>query len=193
MNTLITETTENGEIATDIYTKMADDRMLFITNHIDDQLASDIAATLLLKDYESGNKITLFINSEGATDIRNVFTIYDTMQLIECPIETICVGSAMNETALILAAGSKGMRFATPNAVICLAQLAQEKYYRATLEDAKGVVERIHKDNKAFIGAIAKKTGNKVADVMAKAKDKWFMSAKQAKTFGLIDGILGAK
>ena len=86
MNTIVTETTEHGEMLVDIYQKLASDRILFICNTIDDKLATDIVATLLLKDAEdSENKITLFINSAGG-EIRNVLMIYDMMQLVQAPI-----------------------------------------------------------------------------------------------------------
>lgn len=193
LNTLITETTDHGEVPIDIYTKLADNRILFVSDYVDDKLASDITATLLLKDAENQEEeISLFINSEGG-DIRSVFMIYDMLQLLECEIKTVCTGAAMNEVALLLAAGSPGKRFATQNAVICLSQLVQEKYYRANLADAKSVVGRIDKDNKNFMKAIAKKTGKKVADVTAKFERKVFMNPKEAKTYGIIDEIIGTK
>lgn len=193
MNTVITEITEHGEIPIDIFTKLAQDRILFISDYIDDRMAADITATLLLKNYEdSEEKLSLFINSEGA-DIHSVFMIFDMMQLMTCPLETICVGSAMNEVVLLLAAGDKGSRYATPNSVICCSQLMQEKYYRADLLDAKSITERIHNDNKRFLAALAKKIGKKVPEVSTKLKQKTFMNAKQAKSFGIIDQVMGVK
>lgn len=191
MNTLITETNEHGEeIPIDIFTKLSNDRILFISDYVDDRLATDITATLLLKDCESNEKITLMINTEGG-DIRSVFMIFDMMQLLACDIETICVGSCMNEAVLLLAAGTKGQRRATKNAVICVSQLAQEKYYRANLEDAKSVVSRISMDNKNFMGALAKKVGKKTAELLSKFEKKVFMNAKQAKAYDLVDEIIG--
>lgn len=193
MNTLITETTERGEVPIDIYAKLADNRILFVSDYVDDKLASDITATLLLKDAEDPDaEISLFINSEGG-DIRSVFMIYDMLQLLQCDIKTVCTGSAMNETALLLVAGSPGKRFATQNAAIALSQLVQEKYYRANLADAKSIVGRIDRDNKNFMKAIAKKTGQKVADVISKFDRQVFLSPKEAKAYGIIDEIIGVK
>ena len=183
--------TEHGEVLVDVYSKLSDNRILFITDYFDDRVASDIAATLLLKDAENDEeKITLFLNSEGG-NIRAVFAIYDLMQLLNSPIETVCVGAAMGEVVLLLAAGTKGMRFATQNSVICVSQLAQENYYRANLEDAGSILKRIHKDNKNFMTALAKGMGKKTAEVSSQFERKTFMNAKQAKSVGLIDGIVG--
>lgn len=196
MNTIITETTDQGEVPIDIYSKLANDRVLFIYDYVDDKLATDITATLMLKDAEleegeeKSEKITLLINSEGG-DIRSVFMIYDMMQILSCEFETICVGAAMNEVVLLLAAGTAGMRRATKHAVIAPSQLVQEQYYRANITDAKSVVERIHRDNKNLMTCLAKKLGKKAADVATKFERKVFMSSKQAKAYGIIDAIIG--
>lgn len=182
-----------GPLPVDIYSKLANDRILFIYDHIDDKLATDIVATLLLKNGEDDKeKITLIINSEGG-DIRNIFMIYDMMQLISSPIETICVGSAINEAALLLASGTPGMRRATKNSAICVSQLVQEKYQYADLTDAKGVLDRIQKDNKSYMTIFAKKTNKKISQVLSDFERKKFMTAKQAKSYGIIDSIIGAK
>lgn len=191
MNTLVSETTEHGDIPIDIYTKLANNRILFISDEVNDKVAADITATLLLKDGEDPDKkISIFINSEGG-DIRCVFMIYDMMQLLQCPIETICVGSAMNEVVLLLAAGTPGMRYASQNAVICPSQLVQEKYYYANLIDAKSLLERIQKDNKNLMTALAKKTNKKMTEVMMDFERKKFLSPKQAKNYGIVDNVIG--
>lgn len=193
MNILTTESTEHGDIPIDIYTKLANDRIIFIYDYIDDRVASDIIATLLLKDCEDEDqKITLLINSEGG-DIRSCFAIYDTLQMLSCEIETVCVGSAMNEAILLLVAGTPGKRFATKNALICPSQLLQEKYHRANLSDAKNILERIQKDNKNFLTEIGKKIGKKYSDLLEKFDKKVYMNAQQAKNFGIIDDIIGSK
>lgn len=177
----------------DVFQKLSDDRILFITDFIDDRVSSDIAATLLLKDAEDEeSKITLFLNTEGG-DIRSVFTIYDMMKIVACPIETICVGAAMNEAVLLLAAGTPSMRFATQNSVISVSPLTQDEHYRANLEDAGSILKRIQKDNKNFMSALAKSMDKKVSDVSSQFAKKTFMTAKQAKAAGLIDQIVGSK
>lgn len=190
MNTLITEEGEMGhpEIL-DVFSRLAEDRILFITDYIDDRISTDICATLLLMDGESTeDKITLFINSEGG-ECRSIFAIYDLMELIKSPIETVCIGSAMNEAVLLLAAGDK--RLATKNAVICPSQLVQEKYYQVDLTDAKATSERLDKDNKAFMKALAKKVGKKMSEVIIDFEKRTYLSATQAQKYGLIDGVIG--
>lgn len=191
MNTLITEETEHGDMPISIYTKLANNRVLFLYDEVDDNLAVDITASLLLRDSEdSTKKITLFINSEGG-DIRNIFMIYDMMQLLKSPIETVCVGSAINEVVLLLASGTPGMRHATQNACIVASQLVQEKYYYSDLSDARSVLERLQKDNKNFMTALSKKTGKKISEVMLEFERKKFLNAKQAKSYGIIDSVIG--
>lgn len=197
MNTIIIEETEHGEFPIDIYSKLSKDRILFLYDYIDDKLATDIVATLLLKDSEfneggtdEDNKISLFINAEGG-DIRCVFMIYDVMQMLQSPIETICVGSAMEEVVILLAAGTPGRRFATQNALIGPSQLVADRTYYASLTDAKGVMERFSRDNKDFMTVLAKKTGKTYKQVMEDFERKKFFNAKQAASYGIIDGVAG--
>jgi ATP-dependent Clp protease, protease subunit len=193
MNTLINEETEFGEVAVDIYSKLASNRILFISDDVDDKLATDIVATLFLLDGESPNEeISLIINSEGG-DIRSVFMIYDILQIIQSPIKTICVGSAMDEVVLLLASGTPGMRYATQNAVICPSQLIQEEYHYGNLTNAKEVLGRIQADNKDYMTCLAKKTNKKYSEVMSDFERRKFMTSKQAKNYGIIDGVIGLK
>lgn len=199
MNTIIIEETEQGEYPIDIYTKLSRDRILFLYDYIDDKLATDIVATLLLKDSEfndgvtdEDNKISIFINAEGG-DIRNVFMIYDVIKMLQSPIETICVGSAMDEVALLLAAGTPGNRFATQNSVICPSQLMADKSFYANLTDAKSIMERFSRDNKDYMSALAKCTNKSVKQVMEDFERKKFMTAKQAVAYGIIDGVVGSR
>ncbi len=199
MNTIIIEETEHGEYPVDIYTKLSRDRIIFLYDFIDDHLATDVVATLLLKDSEfneggteEDNKISIFINAEGG-DIRNVFMIYDVIKMLQSPIETVCVGSAMDEVALILAAGTPGRRFATQNAAIVPSQLFADRSFRANLSDAKGIMDRFARDNKDYMTALAKCTNKPVKQVMADFERKKYMTAKQAVSYGLIDGVVGAK
>lgn len=193
MNPLVNEIHEHGPAPVDIYYKLASHRVLFISDYIDDKLAVDIIATLMLLDMEDPfEKISLYINSDGG-DIRSVFAIYDMLQKIEAPLETICVGSAMNEALLLLVGGSDGLRQATPNSLICASQLIQEKYAYADLKSAKDSLDRIQKDNKDFVAAIAKHVDKTTSEVMSDFERKKFMTAKQAKSYGLIDSIIGEK
>lgn len=190
MNTIVTETTEHGEMPMDVYQKLSNDRILFICDQIGDSLATDITATLLLKDSEdSEKKITLFINSQGG-DIRNVLMICDMMNMIEAPIETVCIGAAMDEAALILASGSPGHRLATKNAVISANQLSHDWITRANLTDAKKYLDLAKSDNKRMMEIFAKTTGKSLKQVTEDFERRVFMTAPQAVKYGLIDKVV---
>lgn len=192
MNTIVTETTEHGEIPVDIYQKLSNDRILFICNNIDDKLASDITATLLLKDaQDSDKKITLFINSSGG-DIRNALMIYDMMSMIEAPIETVCIGSAMDEAAIILAAGTPGMRLATQNSIIAVSQLVHDWMAFSDLTNAKKLLDQAISDNKRMMEIFAKSTGKSLKQVMEDFERRVFMDAAQAAKYKLIDKVVGS-
>lgn len=190
MNTLVLETTEHGDYPIDIYQKLANDRILFICDKIDAHLATDISATLMLKDAErSGEKITLFINSPGG-DIRDVFMIYDVMNMIESPIETVCIGQATDEAVVLLMAGTPGMRLATKNCRVSVSQLVSDFITRANLTDAKKILDLETQDNKRMMEAIAKCTGKPFKKVSQDFDRRVFMTAPQALKYGFIDKII---
>lgn len=192
LNTIVTETTEHGEMPMDVYQKLANDRILFICDDINDQLATDIVATLLLKDSEdSEKKITLFINSQGG-DIRNTLMIVDMMNMVEAPIETVCIGSAMDEAALILVSGSPGMRLATANARISVGQLVNDWMARVNLTDAKKYLDLALADNKRMMEIFAKTTGKTLKQVLADFDRRVFMNAAQAAKYKIIDKVVNA-
>lgn len=191
MNTLIFETTEHGDIPIDVYQKLANDRILFLCNQITDNLATDVIATLLLKDSEdSEKKITLFINSDGG-DIRNALMIYDVMCMIQAPVETVCIGSAMDEAAIILAGGEPGMRLATKNSVIAASQLVHDWYSSySNLTDAKKILDQSMSDNKRMMEILSKACKKPIKQVMDDLERRVFMNAKQAAKYGLIDKVI---
>jgi len=190
LNTIVTETTEHGEMPVDVYQKLSNDRILFICHEIDDHLAADITATLLLKDSEdSTRKITLFINSQGG-DVRNAFMICDMMGMIEAPIETVCIGAAMNEAALILASGTPGCRFATKNAIIASSQLSHDYFSRGNLTDAKKLLDLSLGDNKRMMELLSRTTGKTMKQVTADFDRQVFMTSQQAARYGLIDKVV---
>jgi ATP-dependent Clp protease protease subunit len=174
----------------DVYQKLANDRILFICDDIGDEIATDITATLLLKDSEdSEKKITLFINSQGG-DIRNTLMIVDMMNIIDSPIETVCIGAAMDEAALILASGTKGMRFATKNSRISVGQLVNDWMARANLTDAKKYLDLAMSDNKRMMEIFAKSSGKSLKQVMDDFDRRVFLSAPQAAKYGFIDKVV---
>lgn len=190
MNTIVTETTEHGEIPIDVYQKLSNDRILFICDYIDDSLAADITATLLLKDSEdSDKKITIFINSQGG-DIRNALMICDMMRMIEAPIETVCIGAAMDEAAIVLASGTEGHRFATKNSIMAVSQLTQKWIAHADLTNAKKFLDLIVGDNKRMMEILAKTCGKTLKQVNEDFDRRVFMNAPQACKYGLIDKVV---
>ncbi len=190
MNTFILESTELGDIPIDVYQKLANDRILFLCNQITDIVATDIVATLLLKDAEdSEKKITLFINSDGG-DIRNALMIYDIMSMLQCPIETVCIGSAMDEAAIILAGGSPGMRLATKNSVIAVSQLVHDWYSHSNLTDAKKILDQSMSDNKRMMEILSKACKKSIKQVSEDFERRVFMNAKQAVKYGIIDKVI---
>jgi ATP-dependent Clp protease protease subunit len=192
LNTIVLESTEQGDMPIDIYQKLANDRILFLCNRIDDKTATDIVASMLLKDAEdSTKKITLFINCDGG-DIRNALMIYDMMNIIECPIETVCIGSSTDEATIILAAGTPGMRFATKNSVITASQLVHEWMAYSDLTNAKQALDQAVNDNKRMMDTLAKSTNKAIKEVMTDFERRVFMTAKQAVKYGFIDKVVSS-
>jgi len=190
LNTLVLESNELGEFPVDVYQKLSNDRILFICDDLTDSVASDIVATLLLKDAEdSEKKITLFINSMGG-DIRNALMIYDMMQMIDSPIETVCIGFAMNEAVIILAGGTPGMRLATKNASIAVSQLTSDWFINSDLPNAKKMLDLSMQDNKRMMDILAKCTGKTLKQVSKDFDRKVFMNSAQAVKYNLIDKVV---
>lgn len=190
MNTIITQQTDNGEVSFDVFGKLVESRILFLQGFIDDGMATDISATLLYMDSQNDKEqISLYINSEGG-DIRSVFMIYDIMKMINSPIQTLCTGSAFDESALILAAGSKGLRVATQNAIICLNQLDHLGSRYSDLLGAEISLEQSKKDNTRFITALSKCTGKSIKTLLKNLERHRYMSSNEGKKYGIIDTVL---
>lgn len=190
LNTLVLEQTEHGEMPVDVYQKLASDRLLFLTEYLDDQLASDIVATLFLKDHEDPEKkITLFINSHGG-DIRNAFMIYDVMTMVQAPIETVCIGAAMDEAVVLLAGGTPGMRLATPHAIISATQLVHSFHMHTDLPGAQALFEQEKLDNQRLMDILSKTTKKTLTQVKKDFDRRVFFNAKSAMKYGFIDKIV---
>jgi len=174
----------------DVYQKLSNDRILFLTSYLDDEVAADVVATLLLKDTEEPDqKITLFINSHGG-DIRNAFMIYDVMTMIGAPIETVCIGAAMDEAAIILAGGTPGMRLATPHAIIAATQLVHSFHMHTDLPGAQALFEQEKKDNQRLMEILSKTTKKSLAQVKKDFDRRVFFNAKSALKYGFVDKIV---
>ena len=190
MNTIIYEETDQGEIPVDVYQKLSNNRILFVTGLITDDLASDITATLLLKDQEDpAEQISLFINSPGG-DIRNVFMIYDMIQMIEAPVETVCIGEALGEAVILLAAGALGSRLATKNSIIAIGQLEQHFHAHTDMVNAKKYLDLFIEDNNRMMKIFAEASGKPLKQVMEDFDRMVFMTAPKTLKYGLIDKVV---
>ena len=192
MNPLILEKTlRQEEQVTDVFAELASNRILFINGEITDSLATDISATLLLKNLENQKeKISLFINSNGG-HIRDVFTIFDTINLIEAPVETICTGACMGAVTLLLAAGSPGMRYATTNSIINFSQLEHDEYTMSDLTDATSLLQRLQRDNQNMMQYFSKCVKKSLKTVLKNFEKSQYFDAKEAVQYGIIDKVIG--
>lgn len=184
----VIEKSQFGERAYDIYSRLLKDRIIFLGSPIDDFSANAIIAQLLfLESQDSKSEIKLFINSPGGS-VTAALAIYDTMQFIEAPVSTICVGLAASAAAILLAAGEKGKRLALPNSEIMIHQVMGGVEGQATDINihTKHILEIKAKLNKI----LAEHTGQKVEVVERDAERDFFMSAEQAKKYGLVDKIV---
>lgn len=184
----VIEQTGRGERAYDIYSRLLKERIIFVGTPIDDTVANLVMAQLLFLEAEDSSKdISLYINSPGGI-VSSGLAIYDTMQFIRPPISTICIGMAASMAAMLLAAGTKGKRFALPHARVMIHQ--PEGAFQGQASDiaihAKEVLTIREVLNKIF----AKHT-NQSEDKIAKDTDRnYFMSSQEAKDYGIIDEIM---
>lgn len=194
MNTIITEKNERGEeVAYDVFSKLIDSRILFLHDYIDDNIATDIVATLLYLDHITDEeKISLYLNTEGG-DIESVFMIYDTIAMINSNIETVCMGEVMNEAVLLLAAGAKGMRFATKSSFVCINQLGHKYSAHRDMTKVEIMLEQSKKENTRFLTALSECTGKSIKKLTKDTERDLFLDPNTAIKYGLIDEILGDK
>jgi ATP-dependent Clp protease protease subunit len=191
MNTLVpmvVEQTSRGERAYDIYSRLLKERIIFITGGIEDYGASLITAQLLFLEAENPKKeIHMYINSPGGV-VTSGLAIYDTMQYVRPAVQTLCIGQAASAASLLLCAGEKDMRFSLPNARIMVHQPSASYYGQAAdiARHAQEVVKLKRRLNEIY----AQHTGQPV-EAVEKALDRdTYMTAEEAKAFGLIDQVL---
>jgi len=190
LNTTVLEQTEHGEVPLDVYQKLANDRILFLSGYISTEMAMDITATLLLKDFENPDqKISLFINSDGG-NIRDILMIYDMMNLITAPIETVCIGSTFNEAVILLAAGEPGMRLATKNSFISVGTLGHDWSAHVDVVNLKKIIKMSDEDNKRMMQIFADSTGKPLKQVSEDFQRSVFMNSTKALKYGFIDKII---
>jgi len=188
---MVIETTGRGERAYDIYSRLLKDRIIILGSPIDDNVANLICAQLLFLESDNPEKeINFYINSPGGS-VTAGMAIYDTMQYISAPVATLCLGQAASMAALLLAAGKKGMRYSLPHSRILIHQPMGGFQGQATDIDiqAREIIRL-----KAVLNEIlAKHTGADLAKVEKDTERDYFMSASEAREYGLIDHVLTSR
>jgi ATP-dependent Clp protease protease subunit len=185
---LVIETTNRGERAYDIYSRLLKDRIIFLGAPIDDIFANLIIAQLLFLEAEDPEKdINLYVNSPGGS-VTAGLGIYDTMQYVKPPINTICLGQAASMGAFLLTAGTKGKRFALPNARVMIHQPMGGFQGQATEIDIHA--REILKIRERLNEIMAKHTGQPLEKISLDTERDYFMSAEESKRYGLIDEVI---
>lgn len=184
---MVIEQTNRGERSYDIYSRLLEDRIIFLSDEINDQTANLIIAQLIYLEGKDPDKdIMMYINSPGGSVVSGM-AIYDTMNYIKCDVSTICVGMAASMAAVLLASGTKGKRFALPNSEIMIHQPLGGAQGQAS--DVAIHAEHILKTKKKLTKILSDKSGQPI-EVIEKDTDRDnFMSANEALKYGLIDKI----
>lgn len=184
----VIEQTSRGERSYDIYSRLLKDRIIFLGEEIDDHVASLIVAQLLFLEAEDPEKdIAIYINSPGGS-VTAGMAIYDTMQYIKPDVSTICIGMAASMGAFLLAGGAKGKRYALPNAEVMIHQPSGGARGQAT--DIRIHAENILRTKAKLNQILAENTGKPVEEVERDTERDNFMSAEEAKAYGLIDAVI---
>lgn len=190
MNTLVpmvVEQSSRGERAFDIYSRLLKERVIFVTGGVEDYMASLITAQLLFLEAENPKKeISMYINSPGGV-VTSGMAIYDTMQYIRAPVATLCIGQAASMGSLLLAAGESGMRFALPNARIMVHQPSGGFQGQASdiERHAQEILDMRARLNKIYV----EHTGQTLRKIEDALERDTFMTAEQAKDFGIVDEV----
>lgn len=184
----VIEQTSRGERSYDIYSRLLKERIIFLGEEVNDVSASVIVAQLLfLESEDPGKDINLYINSPGGS-VSAGLAIYDTMNYIKCDVSTICIGMAASMGAFLLSGGTKGKRFALPNSEIMIHQPSGGAKGQAT--DIKIVADNILKTRRKLNEILATNTGKALEVIEVDTERDNYMSAEEAKTYGLIDSVI---
>ena len=184
----VVEQTGKGERTYDIYSRLLLDRIVFISGEVNDEMANAICAQLLfLQSQDAKKEISVYVNSPGGS-VTAGLAIYDTMQFVTCPIATYCLGQAASMGAVLLTAGTKGRRFSLPNARIMIHQPWGGAEGKAS--DIEITAREILRLKERLNEILARHSGRKIEDVVRDTDRDHFMSAEEAKEWGLIDEVL---
>ena len=179
---------DRGERSYDIFSRLLEERIIFLADEVSDDLASLVVAQILFLEAEDNAKdITIYINSPGGS-VTAGMAIYDTMQYVKCDVSTICIGMAASMGAFLLAGGTKGKRFALPNAEIMIHQPSGGAQGQAT--EIQIVAEQILKTKKKLNEILSQNTGKSIEEVARDTeRDNW-MTAEEALNYGIIDTVV---
>ncbi len=184
----VIDKTPQGERAYDIYSRLLEDRIIFLGSAIDADVANTVIAQMLFLQKQDAKKdITLYVNSPGG-HVTAGLAIYDTMQYISCDVVTVCIGLAASMGSVILAGGAKGKRFSLPHAEVMIHQPLGGAEGQAT--DIKIAAKHIERTGNTLYKILAKHTGQDIKKVEADCDRDNFMTAEEAKAYGLIDKIV---
>jgi len=188
---VVVEQTNRGERSYDIYSRLLNDRIIFLSDEINDVTASlTVAQLLFLESQDPDKDISLYINSPGGV-ITSGMAIYDTMNYIKCDVSTICVGMAASMGSFLLAAGTKGKRFALPNSEIMIHQPLGGTQGQAT--DIKIHAEHILRIRDRMNSILSERTGQPIEKIVQDTERDNFMTAAQACEYGIIDKVITSR
>lgn len=184
----VVDQTNSGERSYDIYSRLLEDRIVFISGEIDDASANTIVAQLIYLEAKNPEKdICIYINSPGGS-VTAGMAIYDTMKYVKCDVSTICIGLAASMGAFLLAAGTKGKRFCLPNSEVMIHQPLGGAQGQAS--DIEITANHILKTKKKMIEMLAKNTGQSIKKVEKDVDRDYFMTADEAVAYGLVDKVI---
>ncbi len=184
----VVEQTGRGERSYDIYSRLLNDRIIFLSDEVNDATASLVVAQLLYLEAQDNTKdISLYINSPGGS-VSAGFAIFDTMNFIKCDVSTICVGMAASMGAFLLAAGAKGKRYALPNSEIMIHQPLGGMQGQAS--DMKIHADHIIKTRERLNTILSERTGKSIEEITRDTERDNFLSAAEAAEYGLIDKVI---
>jgi ATP-dependent Clp protease protease subunit len=188
---MVVEQTNRGERAYDIYSRLLKERIIFVTGVIEDHVASLITAQLLFLEAENPKKeISMYINSPGGV-VTSGMAIYDTMQFVRPPVATLCIGQAASMGSLLLCAGEKGMRYSLPNSRIMLHQPSGG--FQGQASDIERHAEDIIKMKRRLNDVYVHHTGQDYETIEKTLDRDYFMSAEDARKFGLVDQVISKR
>ena len=184
----VVEQTGKGERTDDIYSRLLLDRIVFVSGEVNDEMANAVCAQLLfLQSQDPKKEISVYINSPGGS-VTAGLAIYDTMQFVKCPVATYCLGQAASMGAVLLAAGAKGRRFSLPNARIMIHQPWGGAEGKAS--DIEITAREILRLKEKLNEILSSHSGKKMADVVKDTDRDHFMSADEARQWGIVDEVL---